>query len=41
MLSAVALAVALVLAANEVVSRPGELDLDDEVAKLVRPAVRA
>ena len=33
--------VALVLAANEVVSRPGELDLDAEVAKLVRPAVRA
>ena len=33
--------VALVFAANEVVSRPGEPDLDVEVAKLVRPAVRA
>jgi cyclic 2,3-diphosphoglycerate synthetase len=33
--------VELVFAANEVVSRPGEPDLDDEVAKLVRPAVRA
>jgi cyclic 2,3-diphosphoglycerate synthetase len=33
--------VELVFAANEVVARPGEPDLDDEVAKLVRPAVRA
>jgi len=33
--------VELVFAASEVVSRPGEPDLDDEIAKLVRPAVRA
>jgi cyclic 2,3-diphosphoglycerate synthetase len=33
--------VELVFAANEVVSRAGEPDLYDEVAKLVRPAVRA
>jgi cyclic 2,3-diphosphoglycerate synthetase len=33
--------VELVFAANEVVSRAGEPDLDDEVAKLVRSAVRA
>jgi cyclic 2,3-diphosphoglycerate synthase len=33
--------VELVFAGNEVVSRPGEPELDDEVIKLVQPAVRA
>jgi len=33
--------VELVFAGSDVVSRPGERELDDEVAKLIQPAVRA